>query len=291
MTDSNFGWQHCFIETNHIRLHCVTQGEGELVILLHGFPEFWYSWRYQIPTLSRHFKVVVPDLRGYNDSDKPNTGYDLDTLSADIQGLIEYLGYARAHIVGHDWGGTIAWHFAQRFPHWLDRLAILNAPHPQQFWQEFVGNLDQLRRSWYLFALQVPELPEWLLKQNLRRFVKEFFQGQATRKGAFTAQDTELYQAALEKPGALSAILSHYRQLLSPQTWLEHWNRSPQLVTVPTLVLWGEDDLLLSRALSQQLDRFVSAPFNFKLLHQCGHWAPQEVPQTVNRELLDFLRE
>ncbi len=106
-------WQHRFVETNKIRLHCVTQGEGELVILLHGFPEFWYSWRFQIPALARYFKVVVPDLRGYNDSDKPANGYDLDTLSADIQGLIDSFGYARAHIVGHDWGSDRLEHCAE----------------------------------------------------------------------------------------------------------------------------------------------------------------------------------
>jgi pimeloyl-ACP methyl ester carboxylesterase len=290
MTAISFGWQHDFIETNSIRLHCVTQGEGDLVILLHGFPEFWYSWRYQIPALAKHFKVVVPDLRGYNDSDKPKSGYDLDTLSNDICGLIERLGYTRAHIVGHDWGGTIAWHLAQRFPTMLDRLAILNAPHSQQLIQEMLGNVDQFRRSWYLLALQIPALPEWLIRQNLGSIVKNLFQGQAVRKGAFTTKDTEIYQAALEKPGALSAVLSHYRQLLSPQTWLEYWGSSPVPITVPTLVLWGEEDFLFSQTLTRQMDRLVSAPLQFKLLRHCGHWVQQEAPQTVNRELLGFLK-
>jgi pimeloyl-ACP methyl ester carboxylesterase len=287
----SLGWQHRFIETNSIRLHCVTQGEGDLVLLLHGFPEFWYSWRHQIPVLAKHFKVVVPDLRGYNDSDKPTGGYDLDTLSADIRGLIEHLGYTKAHIVGHDWGGTIAWHFAQRFPMLLDRLAILNAPHPQQLRQEMLSNFDQLRRSWYLLALQVPALPEWLIRQNLRGIITNLFQEQAIRKGAFTGKDTEIYQAALEKPGALSAVLSHYRQWLSPQTWLETLGRSPAILPIqaPTLVLWGEDDFLFSQRLTEQMHRLVSAPLKLKLLQQCGHWAQQEVPQTVNRELLSFL--
>lgn len=289
MTSMSFGWQHRFIETNSIRLHCVTQGEGELVLLLHGFPEFWYSWRYQIPALAKHFKVVVPDLRGYNDSDKPISGYDLDTLSSDIRGLIEHLGYAKAHIVGHDWGGTIAWHFAQKFPARLDRLAILNAAHPQQLRQEMFSNLDQLRRSWHLLAFQVPGLPEWLIRQNLPSIVTNLFQGQAIRKGAFTRKDTEIYQAALEKPGALSAVLNHYRQLLSPQTWLD-WGRLPTPITVPTLVLWGEQDFLFSRTLTERMDRLVSAPLNLKLLQECGHWVQQEVPQTVNRELLSFLK-
>lgn len=291
MTELTGGWQHHFVETNNIRLHCVMQGEGDLVILLHGFPEFWYSWRYQIPALARHFKVVVPDLRGYNDSDKPEHGYDLDTLSADICGLIQNLGYLKAHIVGHDWGGTIAWHVAQTFPSLLDRLAVLNAPHPQRFMQEFVSNLDQLRRNWYVLAFQIPGLPEWLIRQNLRNFVKELFQGQAIRKGAFSTRDTEIYRAALEKPGVLSSALKYYRHLLLPQTWLTGWLRSPNPVTVPTLVLWGEEDFLFNQSMTTGIEHLVQAPLKMKFLPHCGHWVQQEVPQTVNRELLDFLRQ
>jgi epoxide hydrolase 4 len=285
------GWQHRFIETNNIRLHCVEQGEGDLVILLHGFPEFWYSWRHQIPALSRHFKVVVPDLRGYNDSDKPDSGYDIDTLTADIEGLIHNLGYLKAHVVGHDWGGIIAWHFAQKFPNLLDRLAILNAPHPERMKQEFLSNFDQLRRSWYVLAFQVPGIPEWLIQRNLSSFVKNLLQGQAVRKGAFTTQDTEMYQAALEKPGALTAAIKYYRSLLSPQSWSSNWIKQPKLITSPTLVLWGEEDQFLSTKLTEGIDRLITAPLRLKLLPQCGHWIQQEAPQTVNRELLDFLRE
>lgn len=291
MTALSSEWQHHFIETNRIRLHCVTQGEGELVLLLHGFPEFWYSWRFQIPALARHFKVVVPDLRGYNESDKPASGYDLDTLSADIQGLIESLGYARAHIVGHDWGGTIAWHLAQKFPQYLNRLAILNAAPPQRFLQEMVSNLDQLRRSWYVLAFQVPGIPEWLIQQNLKEFVSNLFQGQAIRKGAFSSEEAKLYQSALEKPGALSAALNYYRQMLSPWSWLKDFGRTPNLVTAPTLVLWGEEDSLLSQNMIKELDQLVQAPFKLTLVPHCGHWIQQEAPQTVNRELLTFLRQ
>jgi pimeloyl-ACP methyl ester carboxylesterase len=291
MTALSSEWQHHFVETNRIRMHYVTQGDGELVLLLHGFPEFWYAWRFQIPALARHFKVVVPDLRGYNESDKPASGYDLDTLSADIQGLIESLGYARAHIVGHDWGGTIAWHLAQKFPQYLNRLAILNAVPPQRFLQEMVSNLDQLRRSWYVLAFQVPGIPEWLIQQNLKEFLNNLLQGQAVRKGAFSNEETKLYQSALEKPGALSAALNYYRQMLSPWSWLKDFGRTPNLVTAPTLVLWGEEDSLLSQNLSRELDQLVQAPFRLTLVPHCGHWIQQEAPQTVNRELLAFLRQ
>jgi epoxide hydrolase 4 len=290
MTQSETAWQHSFVETNRIRLHCISQGEGELVVLLHGFPEFWYSWRYQIPALSRYFKVVVPDLRGYNDSDKPDSGYDLDTLSADILGLIEALGYKSARIVGHDWGGAIGWHLAQKFPRILDRLAILNAPHPQRFLQELSGNVDRLHRSWYFLLFQVPGIPEWLIQNNLKEVVKNLFREQAVRKGAFSREDTQIYQEALAKPGVLSAIANYYRHFLSPENWLVHWGKSPEPITVPTLVLWGEEDSLLSKTLTEGLDRLIAAPFKLRLIPQCGHWIQQEVPQTVNRELLAFLR-
>jgi len=281
-------WQHFFVDTNNIRLHCVTQGEGELVILLHGFPEFWYSWRYQMPALARHFKVVVPDLRGYNDSDKPDNGYDLDTLAADIRGLIERLGYVKAHIVGHDWGGAIAWHLAQKFPQYLNRLAILNAAHPQKLIQEMAGNVDQIRRSWYILAFQVPGIPEWVIQQNLGEFIKGLFQGQAIRKSAFNAEITQIYQAALEKPGALVSAINHYRQFLLPQNWLRNFNPKQEKVTAPTLILWGKEDYFLSQKLTEGLDKLIAAPFWLKVIPDCGHWIQQEVPHTVNRELLNF---
>jgi len=284
-------WEHHFVETNRIRLHYVTQGAGELVLLLHGFPEFWYSWRYQIPALSRYFKVVVPDLRGYNDSDKPSTGYDLDTLAADIQGLIESLGYTRAHIVGHDWGGAIAWHMAQKFPQYLNRMAVLSAAPVQHFVQELVSNVDQLRRSWYILGFQVPGIPEWVIQQNLGEFVRNLLREQAIRKGAFTREDAEIYQSALAKPGVLSAALNYYRQMLSPWNWVRDWLNTPNPITVPTLVLWGEEDSLVTPKVTQGLERFISAPFNLKLIPHCGHWIQQEAPQTVNRELLAFLRK
>lgn len=289
MTGWQSGWEHLYVETNNIHLHSVTQGQGELVVLLHGFPEFWYAWRYQIPALSRYFRVVVPDLRGYNDSDKPESGYDLDTLSQDIRGLIQRLGYAKAHIVGHDCGGAIAWNLAQKFPESVNRLAILNAPPPHRFVQELMGNFDQIRRSWFVLAFQVPGVPEWLIQQNLKEFIRGFLRGHAIRKGAFSAEETEIYQTALEKPGVLRSAINYYRQLLQPPGLFSSWRR-PREINVPTLVLWGEDDSFLSQKLVEGLDKLITAPFRLQLVSDCGHWMQQEVPQLVNRELLSFLR-
>jgi epoxide hydrolase 4 len=268
-------WNHHFIEANQVRLHYVEAGVGEPLILLHGFPEFWYSWRYQIPVLSKYFRVIVPDLRGYNDSDKPLTGYDLETVTNDIRCLIENLGYRCAHVVGHDIGGAIAWNLAQQFPQSIDRLGILNAPHPQKFMRSLVSNLDQVRRSWYMLAFQVPLYA---------------LRDQAVRKGAFTRENAQMYEAALQKPGAIAAALNYYRQMFTPGAWVQNLLRPANLVQSPTLVLWSEEDAFLSRQLVQDLEQLVAAPFALKLVPDCGHWMQQEAPQMVNRELLNFLR-
>jgi epoxide hydrolase 4 len=286
----NHGWQHEFIETNQIRLHCVTQGEGELVVLLHGFPEFWYAWRFQIPVLARHFKVVVPDLRGHNDSDKPTQGYDADTLSRDVIGLIQALGYEKAHVVGHDCGGLLAWHLAQKFPQYLQRLVVLNAPHPEGLFRESFGDFGRFWRDWYTLPLQLPIVPEFFLQNNLGQFLKDWFGQHSIRKDAFSSETLEIYQSALEKAGALSAAIHYYRQLLAPQAWLPWLRRVPLPITIPTLVLWGQEDTVLSPSLTAGLERWVTGPLKLRLLPECGHWSQQEVPGIVNRELLEFLR-
>jgi epoxide hydrolase 4 len=153
------------------------------------------------------------------------------------------------------------------------------------------SNLDVLRRSWYMFAFQIPGIPEWSIQQNLKDFVLNVFRGQAVRKGAFSAEDNAIYQEALQKPGVLTAALNYYRQLLSPQNWLQNFNASPLPITAPTLILWGEDDRLLGKDLTKGLDRLVQAPFKLKFIPECGHWIQQEVPQMVNRELLDFFKQ
>ncbi|MCM1983549.1 alpha/beta fold hydrolase [Lyngbya confervoides] len=289
MDSSISAWTHQFICTNRINLHYVTQGEGELVILLHGFPEFWYSWRFQIPVLAKHFKVVVPDLRGYNDSDKPRSGYDIDTLTQDILGLIESLGYTQAHVVGHDCGGMIAWNLAHRFPQSLKSLSLLNAPHPSRLVRNVAGTLDDLLRTSLLFAAQVPGIPEQWIHQSLPQFVRNYFQTQAVRKAAFSKDVLELYEAALAKQGAVTAVLHHYRQMLNPSLWLAKLGGPPDPIQVPTLVLWGEDDTTLDNSLLEVSARFIQAPFRAKLIPECGHWIQQEVPRLVNAELLKFL--
>ena len=179
--------KHGSAYVNGVRLHYVTQGAGPLLILLHGFPEFWYSWRYQIPALAKHFTVVAPDMRGYNESDKPSgvAHYHIDRLTGDVQGLIRAFHEERAVIVGHDWGGGVAWSFAANYPHLTERLVVLNCPHPGAFQKALQENRQQLRRSWYIFYFQLPWLPELGLRLFRRRFIAQAFRGMAVRKEAF----------------------------------------------------------------------------------------------------------
>ncbi len=286
-------WKHKYVKANSVQLHYVTQGSGKLLILLHGLFEFWYSWRHQLPHLSRNFKVVVPDLRGYNDSDKPRNGYDLDTLSNDIYALIHTLGYEQAYVVGHDWGGTIAWNLARRFPNSVAKLAMLSTP---QRWQTALSlslsnSWEQLQRNWHLLALQTPGLPQWLIKDNLPSLLTYLFQQQAVRKSAFTQANTDLYQAALQKPGVIPAVLQHVRHCCSLNDWISGWFNSSRFSTPPLaspiLFMWGEDDKLGS--ITDGFPQSISSEIYIKRsIPDCGHWIQQEAPSSVNRELMQF---
>ena len=281
-------WQHRDIITNGIRMHYVTQGEGPLVVLLHGFPEFWYSWRYQIPVLAEHgYRVVAPDLRGYNESDKPRKGYDMGTLLLDIVGLIQGLGYEKAIIVGHDWGGALAWSFAIRYPAMTERLVVLNMAHPGAMMREF-RTLKQLRKSWYIFAFQLPWLPEYLLLRNHASAIGRLIREAALQKGAFPDEETTKYQQAMSQPGAMTAALNYYRQVF--RRLPTSYTGGTYDVNVPTLLIWGEHDIALGIELTTGLERWVKL-LEFRPIPDSGHWVQQEQPQKVNQYILDFLGE
>ncbi|MEO0434237.1 MAG: alpha/beta fold hydrolase [Cyanobacteria bacterium J06656_5] len=279
-------WNHGKVATNGIQLHYVTQGEGPLMLLLHGFPEFWYSWRHQIPEFARDHKVVALDLRGYNDSDRPQSrsAYHMNELVDDVKGAIASLGYDRCILVGHDWGGAIAWHFVYRYPAQVDRLIILNLPHPAKFAQG-LRTWQQLSRSWYILFFQLPLLPELLLKANLSRAMEQTFRGMAIDKSAFSDADIDAYTTALAKSGALTAALNYYRNLLplvlSPTDW-------PILFQTRTLMIWGEDDVALGKELTEGTEDYVR-DFQIHYIPNCSHWVQQEQPQLVNQYIRAFL--
>ncbi len=279
-------WQHRDIITNGIRMHYVTQGEGPLVVLLHGFPEFWYSWRYQIPFLARHgYMVVAPDLRGYNETDKPSKGYNVSTLLRDIVGLIKGLERDKAIIVGHDWGGALAWAFAARYPQMTERLIVLNAPHPAAFARE-LRTWRQLRKSWYMFFFQLPWLPEYVLGRNHAAVIGRMLYASAVQKSAFPPDVIERYRDAMSKPGALTASINYYRTLFRRMRSLRAG--AGAIIDVPALLIWGKQDIALGIELTHGLEQWVPN-IQIKRIPDSGHWVQQEKPDEVNTLMLEFL--
>ncbi len=281
-------WQDDYIITNGINLHYVTQGEGVLMLLLHGFPEFWYSWRHQIPEFARDYKVVALDLRGYNESDKPKQleAYRMEELLKDVEGVIRGLGYESCILVGHDWGGAIAWSFAYAYPDLVDRLIVMNLPHPAKF-MEGLKTPQQLLRSWYIFLFQLPWLPELLLQLNDYQAIKSIFAGTAIDKTAFSPTDIEGYKDAAAKRGALTAMLNYYRNIF--QSLFNDKPREWSILNIPTLMIWGEDDIALGKELTYGTEKLVNN-WQIKYIPNCSHWVQQEQPQLVNQYMREFLQ-
>lgn len=285
MSETGNTWQHKYITTNGVKLHYVTQGTGPLMLMLHGFPEFWYSWRHQIPEFAQDFQVVALDLRGYNDSDKPKeqSAYVMDEFVKDIEGVIKGLGHEKCVLVGHDWGGAIAWFFAYAHPEMIEKLIILNLPHPAKFSQGLLTP-QQLLRSSYMFLFQLPAIPEFLLQSFDYQTITQTLQGTAFNKNSFTASDLEAYKKAAAQPGALTAMLNYYRNNLPQFLPNKNWGILP----VPTLMIWGENDTALGKELTYGTDAYVSN-FQIQYIPNCGHWVQQEQPQLVNQYMRNFL--
>ncbi len=286
---------HRYADLGDVRLHYVEAGSGPLVVLLHGFPEFWYSWRYQIPALAAAgFHAVAPDMRGFNWSDKPPGvhSYRVEVLARDVERLIRACGATHAAVVGHDWGAIVAWWFAMLYPERLTRLAILNVPHPAYTLEPGlmraagVAPWRQLLRSWYVFFFQLPWLPELALSAGNFALVRRTLRRDPVHRGTLTEEDIERYVEALAQPGALTAAVNYYRALL---------RRNPlgvrarlRRIEVPVLVIWGEQDRYLEAGLARPPRRWVSNA-RVERLPDASHWVQLDRPERVNALLLSFL--
>jgi pimeloyl-ACP methyl ester carboxylesterase len=275
-----------YADLGDVRLHYVEAGEGPLVVLLHGFPEFWYGWRAQIePLAAAGFRVVAPDMRGYNLSSKPAGvgAYDLDPLAADVRDLIAERGEARACVAGHDWGGAVAWASAMFHPEVVERLAILNAPHPRRFLEE-VRHPRQAARSWYMGYFQLPWVPERLARARDFWMLRAGFEHDA-RPGAFTAEDLARYAEAWAQPGALTGSINYYRAL-SRQTPMAAGQRL-RPVEAPTRVIWGTRDRYLGVDLAEPHRSDV--PNLERVIHlDTSHWVQHDEPGEVVDLLTEF---
>ncbi len=280
--------EQSYIETNGIQLYVVQAGSksGIPVLLLHGFPEFWYGWRKQIPALAKAgCRVIVPDQRGYHLSDKPKgiKNYRIDELTNDILGLIDALDYEKVNLVGHDWGGIVAWVLANKHPERLHRLGILNAPHPLVMHRFLLRDFEQMRRSLYALFFQLPWLPEAGMRADDWRGAFYALRGSG-KIHTFTNEDIEKYKEAWSQPGAMTAMLNWYRAAARYQGWITKDLR----VRVPTLILWGVRDVALSRRMARPSLDYCDEG-NLIFFPDATHWVQHEEANEVNRHLLEFI--
>jgi pimeloyl-ACP methyl ester carboxylesterase len=277
------------LRVNGVRLHCVEEGKGPLVLLLHGFPQTSYAWRKQIPALAKRFRVVAPDLRGYGRSEKPPhvVNYRTTLLVEDVVALVHELGAERAHVVGHDWGGGIAWSVAQQHPDVVDRLAVLNCPHPARFERALRSFSRQLLRSWYILFLQLPVLPERLLLRDGAAPLAQLLRDSA-RTGTFTEESLLEYRRAFSFPGAATAAINYYRALFR-DALTGRTPASTTLIRAPTLLIWAENDAALGNELTHDMEGLFASEFRLEYLPNTSHWVMEERPAVVNSLLLDFL--
>ncbi len=281
--------RHEYRQINGVQLHCVIAGTGPLVVLLHGFPEFWYSYREQIPVLAQHFTVVAPDMRGYNLSSKPEkiADYVVPTLVEDVVQLIHSFGAAQAHIVGHDWGGAVAWATALSRPDITQSLTVLNMPHFRLFSQNLLTNPRQRRRSWYIGVFQLPWLPEFVIRRRDYEFIRGVFRGMAVHKERFTDDVLAAYKAAMAQPGAARAAVNYYRAVGRSASQRALATADP-VAKMPVQVIWGERDTALGKELNDGLERYVP-DLTLHFIPDASHWVQQDRPDLVNQYLLEFL--
>lgn len=282
--------EHTFIETNGIKLHVVQAGpkEGEVVLLLHGFPEFWYGWEKQISALaSQGYRVWVPDQRGYNLSDKPKKirDYQMKDLAADIAGLIKASGKEKVYLVGHDWGGIVAWRVAREYPDLLHKLIILNAPHEQAMAKQILQHPLQILKSSYIGFFQLRGVPERLFSvSDWEPAIKAL--KATSQKGTFSEEDLQRYRSAWSQPRAMRSMINWYRALVRYPSR----QKVPARVKVPTFVIWGAKDQFLGQELASKSLEYCDNGRG-RLIGEATHWIQHEKAEQVNEWMIDFIRE
>ena len=281
------GWRESEKVVNGVSLHIVEAGApgGPLLLLLHGFPEFWWAWRHQItPFAEAGYHVVVPDMRGYNTSEAPRdvSAYVLDTLAADVVAIADAYGAPRFHLVGHDWGAVIGWWVASRYPQRLGRVVLMDGPHPDVLARQGLRHPTQALRSTYVAFFQLPWVPEATLGAFNYAALRTTMQASA-KPHAFAPGDLDAYVEAWSHPGSLTAMLNYYRALRERKK-PEHAAR----LTMPTLILWASDDRFLERHVAEA-GLALCDDGRLEFVEGASHWLHLEQPERINRRIVEFL--
>ncbi|MCY7346489.1 MAG: alpha/beta hydrolase [Pyrinomonadaceae bacterium] len=280
-----------YAQIGAVKLHYAIAGRGreKLVVLLHGFPEFWYSWRKQLAALSDEYTVVAPDMRGYNLSDKPENveDYRLDKLADDICGLIGHLGYEKAAVVGHDWGAIVAWELAQNRSEYVSKVCALQVP-PFAVWKRNLS-LKQTLASWYMFFFQIPFLPEWFLSRSDYAGLTGILLKLSAAPGVFSKADIAAYKKSWREPASIAPLINYYRADVLKKFFLNNASRAK--IRVPTLFIYGEKDLAVLPESVKGVSEAIDAPFSEIRIPDAGHWVQQEASEIVTDSLREFLAE
>ena len=279
-----------YAQIGGVNLHYAKAGDGQrLVLLLHGFPECWYSWRHQLAALSDYYTVVAPDLRGYNLSDKPGHvgDYKVSKLVDDVIGLIHHFGREQAALIGHDWGAVVAWALAEKYPNYVGKLGALQVP-PTSVWRKNL-TFRQMLASWYMLFFQLPWLPEMLLNLDHHALLKRSLRTTTAESGVFTKEDLAVYDEAWSQPGALTAMINYYRANVLPR--FAKAAAEPKKIAVPTLFIYGEKDFAILRETVKNIRDAVDGELEEFFIPTSGHWVQQEAADTVTEIIREFLAE
>lgn len=277
------------IDANGLTFEVAEAGSGDhLALCLHGFPELNYSWRHQMALLAGlGFRVWAPNQRGYGGSSRPRgvENYSIDRIVADAAALFDASGATKLTLIGHDWGGAVAWYFAINRVRPIERLVVMNLPHPLCL-AAALQHWPQRRRSWYMAVFQLPWLPEWWLARNHANAIRRIFLDMAIDKSRFPDEVLEVYSTAATHPGALTAMLNWYRAAFRHRDRMTVQNSG--VVDVPVLIVWGEEDAALGLETLNGTERYVKQ-LTVHRLPKVSHWVQQEAPEAVNQILQNWL--
>ncbi len=283
------------ISSGNIQLHYIAEGpdDGEPVLLLHGFPQFSYEWRYQLKALSAAgYRAIAPDLRGYHLSDRPEgvENYRLELLVEDVMAFYQAFGWTKANLVAHDWGGIIGWTFAGKHGPLLKKFVAIDIAHGAAFRKAQIENIDQLMRSWYVWFLQAEAAPEQFFgKDRARQLINWLFRNKYDRE-VFSEEDINRYREMLSQPGQLTAAFNYYRANLSPEILYNGPEDMFPVVDVPTLLIYGKQDMAFTPSVWEDTAKFCSGPFRAVALDGVGHWAVEQAPEQVTQLILEHLK-
>uniref|UniRef100_A0A1I7T4J5 AB hydrolase-1 domain-containing protein n=1 Tax=Caenorhabditis tropicalis TaxID=1561998 RepID=A0A1I7T4J5_9PELO len=286
-------WNHKFVQLKDIRMHYVEEGpsDGDVLLMVHGFPEFWYSWRYQIQFFKRSHRCVAIDMRGYNTTDHPSgiSNYNIKFLVDDIRQFIETLGLKKVTLAAHDLGAIISWRVAMLHPNLIDKLIICNVPHPSAFYQVYKSSKEQRDKSWYIYFFQSQLLPEIAMRSNKMKMLESMFRGKIAgirNSQNFTDEDMLAWKHVFSQPGATTGPLNYYRDLFNAS----NVPKKLQVVQPKVLILWGDEDAFLDKKGAELSIQFCRQ-CRLQMIRGASHWVQQDQPDLVNTYMEQFMNE